>query len=386
MTDPRPQDWDPRDDNVQRDQIAAYDAMRHRFSAAFSDYLQWSLFRHDDMVRVLRDHETFSNAASRHLSVPNAMDPPEHTHFRRLIEPYFGAKAMTTFSPVCRNIAEKIVARLPQQGEAEAMSEVGQPFALEIQCAFMGWPESLHRPLREWVNRQQTATLEGDRKALGELALEFDGVIRDLLTSRREAGSHAPDDVTTQIMRERVEGQALTDEQIVSILRNWTVGELGTISASIGILMNFLAEHKDIQAQLRDNPELLPAAIDEILRLDAPLITNRRVTTCPVEIGGRHIDKGERLTLLWASANRDEAVFEDADTFRLDRNPDDNLLYGAGIHVCPGAPLARMELQYFMEALLANTSSIELLDAQPAVRARYPAGGYERVPLHVTGN
>ncbi|MCL7929308.1 hypothetical protein [Halomonas llamarensis] len=87
MTDPRPQDWDPRDDNVQRDQIAAYDAMRHRFSVAFSDYLQWSLFCHNDMVRVIHDHKTFSNAASRHLSVPNAMDPPEHTHFRRLIEP-----------------------------------------------------------------------------------------------------------------------------------------------------------------------------------------------------------------------------------------------------------------------------------------------------------
>lgn len=383
MTDHKPKNWDPRSDNVQRDQIAAYDSMRQRHSVAFSDYLQWSLFRHNDILRVLHDHETFSNAASRHLSVPNAMDPPEHTHFRRLIEPYFGTKAMAIFSPICRNIAEKIVARLPWQGEVEAMSEVGQPFALEIQCAFMGWPANLHQPLREWVNRQQTATLEGDRKALGELALEFDGVIRDLLASRREAGSNAPDDVTTQIMRERVEGQALTDEQIVSILRNWTVGELGTISASIGILMHFLAEHRDIQAQLRDNPELLPAAIDEILRLDAPLITNRRVTTCPVEIGGRHINKGERLTLLWASANRDEAVFEDADTFRLDRNPDDNLLYGSGIHVCPGAPLARMELQYFMEALLANTSLIKPLDIQPAVRARYPAGGYERVPLYV---
>ncbi|MDW5375620.1 cytochrome P450 [Halomonas sp. HP20-15] len=81
---------------------------------------------------------------------------------------------------------------------------------------------------------------------------------------------------------------------------------------------------------------LLPAAIDEILRIDAPLMSNRRVTTCPVEIGGRRIEAGQRLILLWGSANRDEAVFGDPEEFRLDRDPSLNLLYGAGIHVCPG--------------------------------------------------
>jgi cytochrome P450 len=263
------------------------------------------------------------------------------------------------------------------------MSALGQNFALEIQCAFMGWPASLHEPLRDWTRRQHAATLAGDRQALGELALEFDGVIRDLLASRRKAGDQAPDDVTTRIMNERVGGRPLTDEEIVSILRNWTVGELGTISASIGILVRYLAEHPDWQATLRGDPNLLPAAIDEILRLDAPLISNRRITTCPVEIGGRHLDIGERLTLLWGSANRDEAVFGDPDKIRLNREPKDNLLYGAGIHVCPGAPLARMELQQIMEALLAATIEIAPLPERPAVRARFPAGGYSEVPVSI---
>lgn len=383
MSEPRHSDWDPRSETIQADQVAAYDEMRRRCPVAFSDYLQWSLLRHADVMRVLEDHETFSNAASRHLSVPNAMDPPAHTRFRRLIEPYFGLEAMDEFAPTCQAIAEAVVGRLPVDGEVEAMSEMGQGFALEIQCAFMGWPNSLHEPLRAWVKRQQAATLAGDREALGELALEFDGVIRDLLASRREAGDAAPDDVTTRIMNERVEGRALTDEEIVSILRNWTVGELGTISASIGILMRYLAANSELQARLRADHDLLPAAIDEILRLDAPLMSNRRITTCPVEIGGRRLEAGERLTLLWGSANRDEAVFGDPDEVRLDRDPKDNLLYGAGIHVCPGAPLARMELRDFMAALLDATVEMRLLPERPAMRARYPAGGFSEVPLHV---
>ncbi|TFH87688.1 cytochrome P450 [Billgrantia azerbaijanica] len=384
MSDSRRQDWDPRAESVLEDQIAAYDALRSRCPVAYSDYLQWSLLRHADVRRVLEDHETFSNAASRHLSVPNAMDPPEHTRFRRLIEPYFGPEPMAAFAPRCRAIAEDLVARLPETGEVEAMAELGQDFALEIQCAFMGWPASLHEPLRDWTRRQHAATLAGDRQALGELALEFDGVIRDLLETRRAAGEAAPDDVTTRIMNETVEGRALSDEEIVSILRNWTVGELGTISASIGILVRYLAANPELQARLRGEPELLPAAIDEILRLDAPLMSNRRRTTRPVEIGGRHIPAGERLTILWGSANRDAAVFGDPDEFRLDRDPADNLLYGAGIHVCPGAPLARLELRLFMEALLAGTVHLAPMDGKPAVRARFPAGGYSRVPLRVT--
>ena len=184
-------------------------------------------------------------------------------------------------------------------------------------------------------------------------------------------------------MNETVDGRPLHDEEVVSIVRNWTAGELGTISACVGIMVRYLAEHGELQERLRREPELLSAAIDEILRMDAPLISNRRITTCPVEIGGRKIPAGERLTILWASANRDEAVFGDPDEFRLDRDPKDNLLYGAGVHVCPGAPLARMELKLFLEALLASTRALSPVPGKPAVRARYPAGGYAKVPLRV---
>ncbi|MDT4849918.1 4-nitrotryptophan synthase [compost metagenome] len=166
-------------------------------------------------------------------------------------------------------------------------------------------------------------------------------------------------------------------------MRNWTVGELGTISASIGILTHYLATNSGLQQQLRERPALLPAAIDEILRIHAPLVMNRRVTTKQVTLGGRTLAKGSRLALVWAPANRDEAVFWDPNEFRLDRNPELNLLYGAGIHVCPGAPLARRELRIVMEELLGRTSRIALAPDEEPVKAFFPASGFSSLPLHI---
>ena len=376
-------DWDPRSSEVLADQIAAYDRMRRQCPVAFSDYLQWSLFRHADVVQVLADHATFSNAVSTHLSVPNGMDPPVHTCFRQVIEPFFASERMLAFEPVCRHIAAELAEALQGGGEIELMRSFAQEFALRIQCAFMGWPSDLHEPLRQWVLKNQAATLGGHRAATAAVAREFDVEIRRLLDLRREAGTRAPDDVTTELLHETVDGRPLTHEEIVSIVRNWTVGELGTIAASVGIVAHYLALRPELQDRLRAEPSLLPAAIDEILRIHAPLIANRRLATRAATIGGRAIEAGQRLTLIWASANRDEEVFGDPDEFRLDRDPSQNLLYGAGIHVCPGAPLARLELRIALEELLARTSRLAIVPDKPPIRATYPASGFSSLPLSI---
>lgn len=376
-------DWDPRSEAVLKDQMATYDDMRRRCPVATSRYGYTSLFRHADIMHVLTDHETYSNAVSRFPSVPNGMDPPEHTAYRRLIEPYFEPLQMEAFAPVCREVAVRLVQALPEQAGVELMADFAQIFALQIQCAWLGWPVELHEPLRLWTLKNQAATLARDEAAMSAVALEFDGYIKDLLTARRNAGSAAPDDVTTRLLRDQALGRPLTDDEIVSILRNWTVGELGTIAASIGIVVHYLAGHAALQQQLREQPPLLPAAIDEILRIHAPLVMNRRVTTRQVSLGGRTLAAGTRLALIWASANRDEAVFGDPDAFRLDRDPQLNLLYGAGIHVCPGAPLARLELRIVMEELLERTSRIALLADQQPVKAFFPASGFSSLPLHI---
>lgn len=375
-------DWDPRTEEARRDQRAAYDKMRRTCPVAHSDFLGWSLFRHGDVMRALLDHETFSNAVSQHLSVPNGMDPPEHTVYRRIIEPYFSNERMQAFEPVCQKVAQGILRDQPKTGMVEVMSNIALPFAVRIQCAFLGWPESLHGTLIDWIRRSQEATLAQNRKALSEIALEFERIIDDLLESRRRPGAGPETDVTAALMHEKVWGRPLSNEEVASILRNWTAGEIGTISAAIGILLCYLAQHQELLSKLRADPALLPYSIDEILRMHGPLVANRRVSKRPIEVGGKRINAGERISLNWISANRDEEVFEEPDTFRFDRDQSKNLLYGAGIHVCPGAPLARLELRVFMEEFFANTKEFSL-DERSLKRALYPASGFASVSLRV---
>ena len=374
-------DWDPTSEAVQADQIAAYDDMRQRCPVAHSNYLWWSVFRHADVMHALQDHATFSNAASNHLSIPNAMDPPEHTPYRKIIESYFTPEQVQIFEPVCRQRTETLMSQQPRDAAFELMGSLAQPFALQNQCAFMGWPDSLHEPLRQWIAENHAATRAGDRSAMARISTEFDGHIKQQLVVRRDAGENAPEDVTNHLLQETINNRPLSDEEIISIVRNWTVGELGTIAASVGILVQYLAEHPTLQNELRNQPTDLPDAIDEILRIHAPLIANRRVTTCPVTLGDRSIAAGERLTLIWASANRDEAVFGDPDRYDPARNKANNLLYGAGLHICPGERLARLELQVFMESLLANTTRIVLDDNSPPQKARFPASGFDSLTV-----
>ena len=375
------QDWDPRSAEVLADPLAAYDRMRRRCPVAHSDYLHYSVFRHADILHILADPETFSSQASRHVSVPNTMDPPEHTAYRRAIDPYFSAARMASFEPVCRRICAELVAALPRDTPVEIMFGLAHPFAVRAQCAFLGWPDALHEPLRQWIHKKNVATLSGDSHAIAAVANEFDETILAILKERRAAADRAPDDVTTCLMHDRVDGQPLRADEIVSILRNWTVGELGTIASSVGIIADYLACRPALQARLRAEPREVRAANHEILRIHAPLIANRRTPTRAVRVGDTRIDAGERITLMWASANRDEAVFGDPDEFRLDRDPALNLLYGAGIHACPGAPLARLELEAIIQALLAGTRAIERVDGAAPIPATYPASGFRQATL-----
>lgn len=372
-------DWDPRSPEVTRDQRAAYDEMRERCPVAYSELMQWSIFRYEDVLRILLDPETFSNAVSRHVSVPNGMDPPQHTAYRRMIEPYFSPERMRVFEGSLKEIVTDLLTRVLAKEEVDFVKDFALPFAVQAQCAFLGWPDELHEPLIRWTHDNHKATYSQDRPAMEEIAKRFKDIIDSMLAIRREAKPE--DDITASLMHEEVGGRRLNGKEIASILRNWTVGEIGTITASIGILVHYLADHPDLQKQLREQPELLPPAIDEILRIHGPLVASRRVTTKDVEIAGRKIPKGARLSLNWVSANRDGRVFEDPDTFSLDRDPDKNLLYGAGIHVCPGAPMARLEMRVVMEELLGRTTEIAFVPGRESTNAVYPASGYAVVPV-----
>lgn len=379
-------DWDPFAEVESGDQRAVYDRMRAHCPVAYSDRLQWSVFRHDDVMQVLTDHDTFSNNVSRHLSVPNGMDPPEHTVYRSIVVPYFSEERLRAFEPACREIVDDMVRIALANERIDLVSGFALEVAARIHCAFLGWPTSLAGPLAEWTMRSREAARANDQTALAQIALEFQELVARMVAERRASGASTEVDSTASLMHETVHGRPLDEKEIASILRNWTVGEIGTMSASIGILAHYLAEHPDLQERLRAEPSHLPHAIDEILRIHDPLVTNRRVATRTVELGGRTIAAGERLSINWVSANRDEAVFANPTVFSLDRDPSKNLLYGAGIHVCPGAPLARMELRLVMEALLARAFHIELDPIAAPVLDDYPASGYASLPVRLTAS
>ena len=378
-------DWDPRDPAVLSDQIRAYDQMRARCPVAYSDYLGWSVFRHDDIVAVVGDHETFSSAVSSHPAVPNGFDPPKHGPYRTVVDHYFTPEHMLAFEPVCRQVARDLIARLSLGVPVEIISMFALEFALEAQRAWLGWPAYTISALRHWTAQNHRATLARDREALDAVAAVFDSTVRRVLDDRRALGAAATEnDITSQLMREQVDGVPLNDQELVAILRNWTVGELGTMSASLGILIDYMARHPGLQEELRGAPHRLAGAIDEILRIQSPLVANRRVATRDVSLGGRTISAGDQVTVIWASGNRDESHFGDPDEYQPHRNAPDNLLYGRGIHDCPGAPLARLELRVVMEELLAQTRLIEAVPGSTPDFASYPASGFRALRVRLS--
>lgn len=375
-------DWYPLKNNALSTQCASYDHMRNNCPVAYSDFFQWSVFKHADVKHILLNHEQFSNKVSSRVSVPNGMDPPEHGPYRALIEPYFSAEKMAAFKPICQAIAAELVEALDTEKQ-DIVATLATPFALRIQCAFMGWPLTLQDQLLDWTSRHNRAVLAQDREALIRYGIEFEDMMALLVADRKHGKADKSSDVTTQLMNETVKGRTLDSKELASLLRNWTAGEVGTIAASVSIIVHYLATHPDLQQELREKPEKLWYANDEILRMHNPLVDNRRTTTCPVSLQGRELPAGSRVTINWIAANRDPEIFDNPEQFAWDRDESQNLLYGMGVHVCPGAPLARMELVVLIRSLLQNTRSIELNPAHTPTLATYPASGFAALPVRL---
>ena len=174
-------DWDPRDPTVLRDQRDAYDSMREQCPVAHSDFLSWSLFRHGDLATVLADPKTYSSA-SHHRAVPNGMDPPEHTIYRRVLEPCFTPEWMTAFEPDCRKIAIDLVHSL-LIGDVDFVREFAHPYTLKTHCAFLGWPLNDWERLHGWTHGNQDAGLARDKAAGAALAHEFAGFVERLFVN-----------------------------------------------------------------------------------------------------------------------------------------------------------------------------------------------------------
>jgi cytochrome P450 len=373
--------WEPLSEPVLADQRGTYDRMRAACPVAESPR-GVTLFRHADVVAAANDPATFSSAASAYRTVPNSLDPPEHTAFRAVIDPFFTPERMAELEPRVRRIAQQLVDALPRGATVEAVTGLGYPFAVRAQAEWLGW-QGIEAELLTWMAENHAATRSRERSRTAAVAAAFDALVLAQVQRRRQMGRAAPRDPTTELLEVTVGGARLPDADIVSILRNWTAGDLGSMAAALGVVVHFLATHPDVQEALRERPAHLAGAIDEMLRMDDPFLVNRRVTTVATDIGGFELPPGKRIYLNWTSANRDETVFGDPDAYRPEANAPRNLVYGTGIHVCPGRPLATMELVVAVQTLLSGTARIELSGDAAPERETYPLGGWQRVPVRL---
>ncbi len=346
----------------------------------------WILARYADVVAAALDPETFSSGASRYLNVPNGMDGDEHTRYRAVVDRFLSPGRIEPLEPRFREIARRLAGSLPADRPVDAVTGIGSRFAVRAQSAWLGWPPELESTLLAWMEDNREASRIRDRTRTAKVAERFDAIIRSLIETRRRAGSEAPDDVTTELMNERLGESPLTDPEIVSILRNWTAGDLGSIAACVGVIVHRLATHPELQDRWRHSrPErvLLEMEIDEILRIDDPFTFNRRVATRDVEVGDELIRAGDQVRLNWTAANRDPEAMGDPDAFRPEENAPRNVVYGAGPHVCPGRGLATLELRTMIEELLDATDRIIPAPGTKPARALPPYGGFRTVPVLV---
>lgn len=353
--------------------------------------------RHADVVAAAQDPGLFSSAASAHLQVPNGLDGAAHARARRLLDPFFAPDELAWLGPVLDDLAVGLVDDVAG-GPFDAV-ELGARYAVRAQSAWLGWPADLEPELLDWVAENRAATRSGDRAWTGRVAARFDRIVRGLLDARRAGATggsasagpeHDPatetesPDVTARLLAQRDDDRpAWTDEELVSILRNWTGGDLSSLALCAGVVVHWLAEHPEHQHHLRDAPDpALDAAVDEILRLDDPFVSNRRVATRATVVAGCPVAAGEQVVLDWREANRDPDAFDDPGAYDPVSHADRNLVYGTGPHVCPGRPLATLELRVLARHLL-RAGTVVHVGARPAERETAPVAGFRTVPVRV---
>ncbi len=373
--------WEPLSEPVLKDQRGTYDWMRAACPVAESPR-GVTLFRHADVVAAAADPATFSSGVSAHRMVPNSLDQPEHSAFRKVIVSFFTPERMTALEPRVRRIARDIVDALLLGTDVDAVTEIGYPLAVRAQVDWLGW-QGVEDELLVWMAENHAATRSRDRSRTVAVAAAFDDIVLAQVQRRRQMGNAAPKDPTTELLAVNVNGGLFTDADIVSILRNWTAGDLSSMAAAVGVVLYFLATHSEVQEHLRAHPEDLAPAIDEMLRMDDPFLVSRRLTTVATQVAGFVLEPGTRIYLNWTSANRDETVFGDPDAYRPEEHAAHNLFYGTGIHACPGRPLATLELVVAVQTLLDMTARVELAADAESVRETYPLGGWRRVPVRL---
>ena len=332
---------------------------------------------HAEVVRIAQDAVSFSNAVSRFRQIPNGLDGAAHAEARALTAPFFAPAVIDALARSLQVIARHL---LTGRGATpfDAVGDLGVAYAIRAQSAWLGWSPTREDELSAWVDSYRNAARDRDEVAVARASAWFDRLMRELLDERRQQANCDP---TSLLMSLRwSDGRRISDDEVISILRNWTGGDLSSLALCVGVVMHWLGTHAAHAERLAHADDAhLDAVIDEILRLDDPFVSNRRrVASADATVSGCPVAQGEVVTLDWRAANTDARVF--SDSFDPEAHAADNVVYGTGIHACPGRTLATTELRVLVREVL-RTGTVELLPG--AERESGPSEGWRVLPMRI---
>ena len=338
----------------------------------------WAITKHADVQRIASQPRLFSSAQGTTLRRANArpmppsdilvlVDPPRHGSLRRVANPNFTIRAVRARRDKIERIAVEVVDEaLPAggSGELDFVERVAAPFPLAVIAWFLGAPRADVAHLFRWTNEiigKDDPEYRRPGETPGQTIKRARGELRSYLAELIEERRREPqDDLVSGLIAADIDGTSPTDEQLLSYCELLVeAGNETTRNAISGGLLA-LAEWPGEWEKLRGDPDVLPDAVEEILRWVSPISHFTRVATEDVEVRGVTIPAGEQVALYFASANRDEDVFDDPFAFRIDRRPNPHLAFGFGEHFCMGAHLARVEIEVMLRHLLARLESFEV--------------------------
>jgi cytochrome P450/ferredoxin-NADP reductase len=369
MSTPTP-DWDPLDPAHHGDPTRIHAHLREKCPVAWSDRFGgfYALTRYEDVTKAALDFETFSNVKAtipdvagpgRPLRAPVEVDPPVHGPFRDLLNRFFTPDRMRHLEPVIRRTARDLIGRCISLGETDAVASFTFHMPIQVQCIFLGISVEDGETIKRLANEVIHAGVSGDAVAHKQANDQIYAYIDKVIEARHKTPYDA-NDVISALLHEPVGGRQLTDADVAGVIRLFLQAGHGTTTNALGSTIRHLGATPADQKRLREEPRLIPQAIEEILRLWTPARVVGRKTTCDVEIAGTTIPKGSRVALMISAANRDPTVFEGADTVDIDRKPNRHIALGYGIHRCVGAALARVQLRIAIEELLSMTDNFVL--------------------------
>jgi cytochrome P450 len=351
----------------------------------------WMIFDYDSVKRALGEPETFSSRAAPPgggaLGWMIFFDPPRHTKLRALISRAFTPASVANLEPRIRALSRALLDAMIERGDMDLVADFALPLPMMVIAEMLGIPAADRLRFRQWneIVLGMVYTIGGGEAALravqqfGAATAEKRAYLTGLLAERRTTPR---DDLLSRLVHSDVDGERLTDTDILNFFQLLLLAGSETTTNLIGNAILCFMDHPDQLARLRANPTLLPAAIEEVLRYRSPLQVMFRQTWRDVALHGQVIPAGKLVLGMVGSANRDPRAFADAERFDITRDPNPHVAFGHGVHFCLGAPLARLEGRIALSDLLERLGHFEPATSEPwEPRRAYHVHGPSRLPI-----